>query len=339
MLQTPPDNSRTWSFPIETLWDVCFYLTLFSFFFSLRLIGSHLLHYSRPVIQRKIIAILWMVPIYATTSWLSLRYVAHCLYFDIFRDAYESIVLYMFFALCYGYVGQVDRDRVDTSRIYAVLARKGEVNHLPPFGRFLSNINLRDNQEDFLFRCKSNILQFVLVKPLASLIAILLHMRGLYTPGDFSLDSGYIYICIIVNISISTSLYWLVMFFLATREALVPYNPVPKFLCIKGVLFFSFWQSVIIVILHKVGLIQKIPISGYSQDEICATLQNALICVEMVVAAFAHSIAFPSKPYELLVRPGLSARRLLVNAIDLHDVVQDFHEISPLTSGGRVAQG
>ena len=315
---------------MTVVWEVCFYFALLSFFISLRLIYLHLIHFSQPVIQRKIVAILWMVPIYAITSWLSLRFIDASLYFDMIRDSYESIVLYMFFALCYGYIGQIDRDHVDKGRIFSVLSSKGEIGHVFPFNRLLAPIDLRSDPAAFLLQCKRFILQFVVIKPLATMIGIYLYTRDEYTPGDFSINSGYLYLCIMVNLSISLSLYWLVLFYVSTKDALVPYNPVPKFLCIKGVLFFSFWQSVIIVVLHKFGIIDKIPITEYSSAQICVIIQNGLICFEMLIAAIVHSYVFPSTPFELLVRPSLNPRRLLTNALDLNDVVRDFNEVSPL---------
>ena len=122
------------------------------------------------------------------------------------------------------------------------------------------------------------------------------------------------------------------MFYVATKEALEPYNPVPKFLCIKGVLFFSFWQSVVIVILNKLGLISKITNEDVDSEQMCSVIQNALICLEMSAAAIAHSYAFQPTPFELLVRPAVTARRILTNAFDLNDVVRDFNEVSPLIS-------
>lgn len=37
------------------------------------------------------------------------------------------------------------------------------------------------------------------------------------------------------------SLYCLVLFYMAAEMRLDPFRPLPKFLCIKAVLFFSFW--------------------------------------------------------------------------------------------------
>lgn len=68
----------------------------------------------------------------------------------------------------------------------------------------------------------------------------------LFSPDMFSLHSaasGYLYITIIYNISVSLSLYALFLFYFSTRELLSPYRPMLKFLMVKSVIFLSFWQG------------------------------------------------------------------------------------------------
>ena len=58
-----------------------------------------------------------------------------------------------------------------------------------------------------------------------------------------SVASGYLYVTIVYNISVSLSLYALFLFYFATRDLLVPYSPVLKFFMVKSVIFLSFWQG------------------------------------------------------------------------------------------------
>lgn len=77
-----------------------------------------------------------------------------------------------------------------------------------------------------------------------------------------SVQSGYLYITIVYNISVSLSLYALFLFYFATKELLNPFEPVLKFLTIKAVIFLSFWQGgccwVFTIMVHVViyGFIQ-----------------------------------------------------------------------------------
>ena len=266
------------------------------------------------------------------------------MFLDMARDCYESFVIYMFFALCYCYIGQIDRERCESSRIHAALVAKGSVDHIfkfPEWTGVCNTIDLSSSPGSFLFSCKRYILQFVLVKPLSTILAIALASHfDKYETGNFSLRNGYIYVTTIVNVSISLSMYWLVMFYLATKESLLPFGPVPKFWCIKGVLFFSYWQSVIIAVLVKLGIITDIPIIHYSVEHVAATVQNALICVEMLGFAVAHTFAFSAQPFYFLptrmnslnLREPVvtsSARAMLRNAIDLRDMVEDIQEVAP----------
>lgn len=60
---------------------------------------------------------------------------------------------------------------------------------------------------------------------------------------SYSVTSGYLYVTIIYNISVSLALYALFLFYFATRELLSPYSPVLKFFMVKSVIFLSFWQG------------------------------------------------------------------------------------------------
>jgi hypothetical protein len=71
----------------------------------------------------------------------------------------------------------------------------------------------------------------------------------MYHEGIFDIKSGWMYLAIINNISISLSLYCLVLFYKATEERLKPFSPFSKFLCIKAILFFSFWQTCLLTVL------------------------------------------------------------------------------------------
>jgi hypothetical protein len=94
------------------------------------LIYNHLKHYTNPAHQLWIVRILFMVPIYAFGSWMSLRFIHASLYFDAIRDCYEgnyaklcmmcsrsmggcsspcfcllvAFVIYNFLALCFEYL-------------------------------------------------------------------------------------------------------------------------------------------------------------------------------------------------------------------------------------------
>lgn len=57
------------------------------------------------------------------------------------------------------------------------------------------------------------------------------------------MNGGYLYVTAIYNMSVSLALYGLFLFYFATRDLLIPFEPVLKFCTIKSVIFLSFWQG------------------------------------------------------------------------------------------------
>ena len=71
------------------VWLIAGCVSFLSAAISMDLIFRHARNFSCPPIQSKIMGILWMVPIYAVDSWLSLRFPQQAVYIDMFRDCYE----------------------------------------------------------------------------------------------------------------------------------------------------------------------------------------------------------------------------------------------------------
>jgi hypothetical protein len=61
-------------------------------------IALHVKHYNAPELQRHVVRIIFMVPIYALVSWLSLRFVSARRWLSPVRECYEAIVLYSFYS-------------------------------------------------------------------------------------------------------------------------------------------------------------------------------------------------------------------------------------------------
>jgi len=64
--------------------------------------------------------------------------------------------------------------------------------------------------------------------------------------GSFDLNKGWVYLVVIMNVSVAYAFYCLGLFYVILHAPLEKHNPVPKFLCIKAVLFLSFWQGVVV---------------------------------------------------------------------------------------------
>ncbi|KAK1124701.1 hypothetical protein K0M31_020476 [Melipona bicolor] len=260
-------------------------------FLTCQQIYQHLRWYTNPAEQRWIVRILFIVPIYATYSWVSLLFFnseSYYVYFFTVRDCYEAFVIYNFLSLCYEYLGgegnimsEIRGKPIRSNCLYGTCCLVGKTYTI-----------------GFLRFCKQATLQFCLVKPLMAFVIIFLQAFGHYRDGDWSPDGGYIYITIIYNISVSLALYGLFLFYFATRDLLTPFEPVLKFCTVKSVIFLSFWQGVLLAILEKANVISPISLDQTtSAGTVSAGYQNFLICIEMLFAAIALRYAFPYQVY------------------------------------------
>lgn len=295
-------------------------------------IYMHLQCYSVPNEQRHIVRILFIVPIYAFDSWLSLLFFTndqYYIYFNTVRDCYEAFVIYNFLSLCYEYLGgesaimsEIRGKSIESSCMYGTCCLWGKTYSI-----------------GFLRFCKQATLQFCVVKPLMAIITVVLQAFGKYKDGDFNVASGYLYVMIIYNISVSLSLYALFLFYFATRDLLSPYSPVLKFFMVKSVIFLSFWQGMLLAILEKCGAIPKISVADVSVGEgtVAAGYQNFIVCIEMFFAAIALRYAFTSKVYrdkrvdaQGRCAPMKSISSSLKETMNPNDIVQDaIHNFSP----------
>lgn len=67
-------------------------------------VALHLEYYSRPALQRHIIRILLMPPIYALDSWFCLRFINARTYLTPIRECYEAYTIYNFFMYLLRYL-------------------------------------------------------------------------------------------------------------------------------------------------------------------------------------------------------------------------------------------
>ncbi|XP_012314364.1 transmembrane protein 184B isoform X5 [Aotus nancymaae] len=130
-------------------------------------IYMHLRCYSCPNEQRYIVRILFIVPIYAFDSWLSLLFFTndqYYVYFGTVRDCYEALVIYNFLSLCYEYLGgesaimsEIRGKPIESSCVYGTCCLWGKTYSI-----------------GFLRFCKQATLQFCVVKPLMAVSTVVL---------------------------------------------------------------------------------------------------------------------------------------------------------------------
>lgn len=297
-------------------WFIAGIFLLLTIPISLWVILQHLVHYTQPELQKPIIRILWMVPIYSLDSWIALKYPSIAIYVDTCRECYEAYVIYNFMGFLTNYL---------TSRypnLVLILEAKDQQKHFPP----LCCCPPWTMGEVLLFRCKLGVLQYTVVRPFTTIVALICELLGIYDEGNFSFSNAWTYLVIINNMSQLFAMYCLLLFYKVLKEELSPIQPVGKFLCVKLVVFVSFWQAVVIALLVKVGVISEKHTWEWQTVEAVATgLQDFIICIEMFLAAIAHHYTFSYKPYVQEAEEGSCFDSFLA-MWDVSDIRDDISE-------------
>lgn len=257
----------------------------------------HFRHKTHHQSQKRIMRILAMVPLYAVTSWVSLLFFVSAVYMEFIKSCFEAYIIYSFLLLLTKYLG-------GHRGVEQVVAAQEKI-HLPfPFCCIKPAPHVK-----WVWYCKIGLLQYTWINPLCSAVAVILNLAEVYDSGKWNFNFGFPYIIIIINISQTIALYSLVAFYENTKEPLKPFRPLPKFIVIKLIVFFIFWQTVLMSGLAFLNILRNTgcdPTSnvhcngsttGFTVEEGRILLENILVCVEMFFFAIAHHWIFSWKQY------------------------------------------
>ena len=250
---------------------------------ALQEIRMHLCNYYMPDIQKYVVRILWMVPIYSLQSWLALRVPPTIMaYVEPFRDWYEAYVLssfvYYLIELCGG----------EASLAQRLSTKDPSYGHHPKIFFFLNSWEMG---HPFLFQIKKGVLSFVIIKSLAAILIVICKVCGLYNSSIL-----FYSIAILVSLALSYALHCLLLLYHATKEELSSWHPIYKFLCIKGVIFFTFWQGIAIILFLQLTGIHKL--GSWDAHRIKKEAQDILVVIEMLFFAIAHRYTFSHQEYK-----------------------------------------
>ena len=239
------------------------------------------------------------------------------IYFETLRDLYESYVLYSFLQFLIQILGGEEslilmlKDKSPTRGAHmwglqwcvkpwlmgqpvrkTVYERDDESGRRRPMKRVIWT-------SPFFVKCKFGVLQYVLLKFVSAIFIMILELNGWYKEGNFTWKGGYLYICFVTNLSQCWAVYCLVFFYYATHTELSPIRPVGKFLSVKALVFFTWYQSVVLAILVSWGLIPDYTLKqqAWSPEDVAKAIQDYLICIEMFAAAVVHTFIFPHTEY------------------------------------------
>jgi hypothetical protein len=323
--------------------------TLLSTLIFLAHITSHARHYHKPDAQRRIMAVLWMVPVYGITSWISLLKPACEPFLGALRDLVEAYVVYSFVGLLVAVLGDglsfdqlIDKLAHHVAEEQAAVEQYGQcrregsllpnaprpVRHLSPPCPCCYTTQAEAVAKAWLWQCQFLAMQFVFVKPLSTFLPYFLRACQLYDmdalpPWDaashrIDWHAPKLYLLVVQNLSVALAFAGLLSLFHGVEQELEWCSPWPKFLCIKGVVFATFWQALVIQAMSAYGLVD---------ERTASQCQNLLICIEMLIASVAHLYVFPHQEWAPSYRHERQRSLLLRDTMALGDFYRDMRRL------------
>ncbi|PIN13970.1 hypothetical protein CDL12_13412 [Handroanthus impetiginosus] len=174
---------------------------------SVYLLLEHLSAYKNPEEQKFLIGVILMVPCYAVESFVSLVNPAISVDIGILRDCYESFAMYCFgrkqlTIFSHGKLGGEERtiefmEREGRASLKASLldhgSEKGTVKHPFPLNYILRPWKLG---RWVYMVIKFGIVQYMIIKALTAILAVILEAFDVYCEGDFRWNCGYPYVAV-----------------------------------------------------------------------------------------------------------------------------------------------
>ncbi|XP_043708641.1 protein LAZ1-like [Telopea speciosissima] len=278
-------------------------LVLVTVSLSMYLIFEHLSAYKNPEEQKFLIGVILMVPCYSIESFVSLVNPSISVDCGVLRDSYEAFAMYCFGRYLVACLGGEERTiefmerqgrAASKTPLLENSSEKGTVKHPFPMNYFLKPWKLG---QWFYQLIKIGIVQYMIIKTVSAILAVILQAFGVYCEGEFKWGCGYPYMAVVLNFSQSWALYCLVQFYTVTKDELEHIKPLAKFLVFKSIVFLTWWQGVAIALFYAIGLFKSPIAQGL---EFKSSVQDFIICIEMTIASIVHLYVFPATPYVLM---------------------------------------
>ncbi|KZP10495.1 DUF300-domain-containing protein [Athelia psychrophila] len=308
------DGTITWD-AHRIGWLVAGIMTVVTIIITTVNIILHTMNYYRPLEQRQIIRILLLPPVYATISFFSYRFFRDYTYYFLAESIYEALAVAAFLMLLINYVGESTEERK------AILAEK-EKKKIPfPFCCW----RFRPSKPYFMHTLKWAVLQYCLFRPLISLAGVITEAYNVLCPEQYSIHFAEVYLDSFDFVSFSIALYALIVFYALTRENLKGRAPLAKFLSIKLIVFFTFYQGFVFSVLQSHNVIKGSQF--WTSTNVANGLQALCTCVEMVVFSALMMWSFSSAPYRAMRgdKPHTNSFMAFLNSMNYWDFIKDTY--------------
>ncbi|TFK35664.1 organic solute transporter Ostalpha-domain-containing protein [Crucibulum laeve] len=273
---------------------------------------KHCRNYTNRSQQRQILRILYMPPIYAIISFFSFRFFRAYTYYSFIEVAYEAVTLSAFLLLIIEYVAETAAGHSAEKAI-----ERKDKRPLPiPF----CCMRYRPTKAYFMYTVKWSVLQYVIIRPAASIAGIVAEKYHVLCESEgYSPKYASVYIEAINFVSISIALYGLLIFYGLTADELKGRRPMAKFLAIKLIVMFTFYQAFVFRALE--GRVIKAT-QYWTTTNITNGLNALAICIEMVFFSAFMLWAYTANEYKRKEgAPATSIWRPLWDSINYTDFV------------------
>ncbi|KAH8692142.1 organic solute transporter Ostalpha-domain-containing protein [Talaromyces proteolyticus] len=275
---------------------LCAIFTLIAFIIAGILIIGHATHYSRPSEQRYILRILFMIPIYSLTSFLCVAFYKKTVIFQLIGNCYEPFTIASFFALLCNYIVPDLHDQKEYFRHIKPVNWVWPVTWFQKFTGGQNGIWRQPRSGLTWFNVIwIGVFHYCFIRVVMTVIAVVAESTNVYCETSISPVFAHFWVLLIESIAVSIAMYCLIQFYIQIKGDIAQHKPFLKIVCIKLVIFLSFWQSTIIDLLTSSGLVKgsdKIALQDWNN-----ALPNLLICMEMATFAVLHLWGFPWRHY------------------------------------------
>jgi len=256
-------------------------------------------------LRRCTLRILWVVPLFALDSWICLivEEDVHRLVMLLTcaREVYEAFAVCAFMQLVLTFLGGPvrlsNRLQEDGQRDVEQLGPLRFV--LPPY----------KSGPSFVSKMVMGILQYAVVAPCLFVLTFII-WGSLLDPDLLRFQQGLLRLKsvppIVKALSCGIAMYHLALLYREVHLYLVEFRPVLKFLGIKAIVFFTFWQGILIDCLASTSFFSAIFTDashlnddpGWTPDQMIEGLKNFLLCLEMPIFSEIHAAAYPYDEWE-----------------------------------------
>ncbi|EKX44716.1 hypothetical protein GUITHDRAFT_94984 [Guillardia theta CCMP2712] len=233
---------------------------------------AHLEKYEKPDVQKYVVRILFMAPIYAIDAFLSLTFDNAAPFLNVLRDCYEAFTLYNFIKMLYELLG-------GERTVIEIMSKKKQSR-----GLWGMRWEGRGPMKALMFyNCKFGVLQYIVIIPICAIVTFIT-----------------VAVSCLPRVSRRRALwaiYCLITFYLSMQEELEASvsNALGKFLVVKAVVFLCFWQGVALNLVLIIGYIPET--TQYSAKHFVGAIEQWLICMEMLIIAICFYLVYPVEEF------------------------------------------